>query len=175
MQNIIRVIKNPDAPSRGHVHFHDMVFECALGQGGVHPQAQKHEGDGATPAGLYGLRRLFVRPDKLKNVATRLPVTQTQQNMGWCDDVGSNNYNQLISQPFEGSHETLWRDDDLYDLIVETTHNTAPIAKDAGSCIFMHVARDGLSPTRGCVALAKNDLLRLLENIGTDTLLRIYP
>jgi len=175
MDNIIHVIKTADRPSKGLLHFQGQTFDCALGQGGVLPQFEKHEGDGATPAGLYSLKRLFVRGDKQSTPPTHLPVTQVQQNMGWCDDIASANYNQLVSLPFRGSHEALWRDDDLYDLIIETSHNSAPVRKGAGSCIFMHVAREGLTPTRGCVALTKTHLIHILENMGENTLLRIHP
>lgn len=175
MPHVIHVIKNKADPTKGVLHFQNMTFNCALGKGGVLPQGLKKEGDGATPAGLYSLRRLYMRSDKIKSLITCLDVTLTQQNMGWCDDVASNNYNMPIIHPFAGSAEHLWRDDDLYDIVIETSHNSAPVIKGAGSCIFMHVARDNYSPTHGCVALAKADLIELLKHIGVASLLRIYP
>jgi len=41
--------------------------------------------------------------------------------------------------------------------------NDAPVRRGRGSAIFLHVARPGLAPTEGCVALPEKDLRRLLE------------
>ena len=37
---------------------------CALGLGGVRPAADKREGDGVSPAGVWPIRRLLYRPDR---------------------------------------------------------------------------------------------------------------
>ncbi|MEE8188307.1 MAG: hypothetical protein V3T80_03780, partial [Kiloniellales bacterium] len=46
------------------------VCSCAIGRGGV--AADKHEGDGATPAGCWPLRRVLFRPDRLRAPETPL-------------------------------------------------------------------------------------------------------
>ncbi|MDQ0353665.1 L,D-peptidoglycan transpeptidase YkuD (ErfK/YbiS/YcfS/YnhG family) [Rhodoplanes tepidamans] len=66
-----------------------------------------------------------------------------------------------------GDH--LWRDDRLYDLMIELDHNARPRIAGRGSAVFVHLARDGFLPTAGCVALAPNDLRRLLAMIGPKT------
>jgi L,D-peptidoglycan transpeptidase YkuD (ErfK/YbiS/YcfS/YnhG family) len=65
--------------------------------------------------------------------------------------------------------DRLMREDDLYDLIVEIDHNDRPRVARRGSAVFIHVARDGFIPTAGCVALRRDDLLRLLAQIGPQT------
>src|SRR5260370_30215854 len=45
-------------------------LRCALGRGGI--RADKREGDGATPAGSWPMRRLLYRPDRLPAPAAPL-------------------------------------------------------------------------------------------------------
>jgi L,D-peptidoglycan transpeptidase YkuD (ErfK/YbiS/YcfS/YnhG family) len=137
-------------------------FRCALGKSGVAAMGAKREGDGATPAGLWPLRRLFYRPDRLSAPRTRLPTAALKPADGWCDAPGDPTYNQLVTLPYPASAEHLWRDDDVYDLIVVLGYNDAPVVPGRGSAIFLHVARPDYSPTEGCVALARADLLEVL-------------
>jgi L,D-peptidoglycan transpeptidase YkuD (ErfK/YbiS/YcfS/YnhG family) len=41
-----------------------------------------------------------------------------------------------------------------------------PRIRDRGSAIFMHIARPGLPPTDGCIALRKSDLRRVLRALS---------
>ena len=126
-------------------------------------RADKREGDGATPAGRFPLRRLLYRPDRLPAPpATVLPASPIGPGVGWCDDAGDPGYNRPVSLPCAASHERLWRDDGLYDVVVVLGHNDAPPVPGLGSAIFLHVARPGYLPTEGCVALALPDLLTLV-------------
>ena len=135
---------------------------CALGRGGV--RSDKHEGDGATPVGTFALGRVFYRPDRLQTPPqTGLPVVPLQPDWGWCDDPDHADYNTLITLPHPAHHEILWREDHLYDVVVEIHHNTGPIVAGDGSAIFMHVAKPDYTPTEGCIAMKLNDLLDLLQ------------
>ncbi len=147
---------------------------CALGKGGVAAMGAKREGDGATPAGLWPLRRLFYRPDRLNAPRTRLPVTALEPSDGWCDAPGDAAYNQAVTLPYPASAEHLWRDDGVYDLIVVLGYNDAPVVTGCGSAIFLHVARPDYSPTEGCVALAEADLLEVLAEATTWDALCIH-
>jgi L,D-peptidoglycan transpeptidase YkuD (ErfK/YbiS/YcfS/YnhG family) len=133
---------------------------CALGAGGV--AAAKREGDGATPAGVFPLRRVLYRADRLARPSTGLPLQTLDPGDGWCDDPGHPSYNRLVRLPFPASHERLWREDALYDVLVELGYNDDPVVPGRGSAIFLHVARPDFAPTRGCVALPLGDLLALL-------------
>jgi L,D-peptidoglycan transpeptidase YkuD (ErfK/YbiS/YcfS/YnhG family) len=62
-------------------------------------------------------------------------------------------YNQQITLPRPGEYENLWRADGLYDVVIVIGYNDAPVVPGKGSAIFLHVARPGLSPTDGCVAV----------------------
>jgi len=144
---------------------------CALGRAGV--RADKREGDGATPAGRFRLRRVLYRPDREAPPATLLPVSAIGAGDGWCDDPGDPAYNRPVVLPHPASHERLWRDDGLYDLVVVTGHNDDPVVPGAGSAVFVHVARPGYAPTEGCVALARDDLAWLLARVGPETTLAV--
>lgn len=144
-----------------HLTWNGHTVRCALGRGGVH--ADKREGDGATPAGIFPLRRVFYRADRLPVPETGLPVQAIVPDDGWCDDPADPAYNRLIKRPFSAGHEELWRNDRIYDVIVALGHNDNPPAPNLGSAIFLHVARPGFEPTEGCVALKIEDLLVLLS------------
>lgn len=137
--------------------------------------SSKREGDGATPIivtkALYG----FYRKDKGPKPNSQLAFLPIQQHWGWCDDAGHPNYNRLVSKPFGASHEELWRQDALYDLVVVLDINITHRIRGKGSALFMHVARDGFLPTEGCIALEKRDLYRLLTIMDSDTKIIIQP
>ncbi|KMO27857.1 L,D-transpeptidase catalytic domain protein, partial [Methylobacterium variabile] len=106
--------------------------------------------------------------------ATPLPLRPIRPDDGWCDDPRDRRYNQPLTLPAPGiSAERLWRDDGLYDLVIDLDYNRGPIRRGRGSAIFLHVARPGFRPTEGCVALRRPDLVRLLRRLGPATRLTI--
>ncbi|MGE5500786.1 MAG: L,D-transpeptidase family protein [Ignavibacteriales bacterium] len=135
---------------------------CALGPAGVSAAADKREGDGATPLGVWPMRRVLYRPDRGPAPQTALPVAPIDPKDGWCDDPRDPNYNRPVALPYPASCETMWREDELYDVVVILAHNDDPPFPGMGSAIFLHCAKPGYPPTQGCVALAKADLLELL-------------
>jgi L,D-peptidoglycan transpeptidase YkuD (ErfK/YbiS/YcfS/YnhG family) len=143
----------------------------ALGRSGI--QANKREGDGATPRGRFRLVRLWWRADRLPHPRTRLPTRRIEMNDAWCEDPSDRRYNRAVKLSQASSADRLWRDDHLYDLVVELDHNTRPRAKNRGSAVFIHVARSGFAPTAGCVALKAEDLTRLLARLGRDAKIEI--
>lgn len=148
--------------ARGKLTWNGRSVDCALGRAGIRPE--KREGDGATPAGTWPLRRVLYRADRLAAPATKLSLQEIKEDDGWCDDPARPEYNRPVTFPFEGSAERLWREDALYDVIVVIGHNDDPPAANLGSAVFVHVAETGYAPTGGCVALALGDLLALLAD-----------
>lgn len=144
-------------------------MRCAIGRGGV--RLDKREGDGATPVGIWPLRRVFYRADRENPPVTGLSVTAIDPRDGWCDAPGDPAYNQPVRLPYPASAEALWRDDASYDLVVVVGYNDDPPQAGLGSAIFIHVARADFSPTEGCVALAAADLRALLALCGPKTAL----
>lgn len=145
------------------------AYRCALGRGGVVEAAAKREGDGATPLGSWPLRCLHYRPDRIFPPPNGLPLREIRADDGWCDDPADAAYNRLVKLPYAARHERLWRDDHLYDLVGELGYNDSPPRAGAGSAIFLHLARPGYTPTEGCVALARNDLLAAVAQLTPDS------
>jgi L,D-peptidoglycan transpeptidase YkuD (ErfK/YbiS/YcfS/YnhG family) len=139
---------------------HDV--RCALGKGGVRPAADKREGDGASPVGIWPIRRALWRADRGPAPLTQVPLTPIAPDDGWCDTADHPLYNQPVTHPVSYSAERLWREDGVYDIIVVLGHNDDPVVAGAGSAIFLHCARPDYGPTEGCVALAEDDLRVLL-------------
>lgn len=133
---------------------------CALGWGGV--TRSKREGDGATPIGTWPLRRLLYRADRIARPQARLETSGIRPEHAWCDDPADPAYNRPVTLPYAGRHERLWREDEIYDLILVLGYNDDPVVPGLGSAIFLHVARPDFSPTEGCVALARADLVQFL-------------
>jgi L,D-peptidoglycan transpeptidase YkuD (ErfK/YbiS/YcfS/YnhG family) len=136
------------------------VVRAALGRAGV--RTHKMEGDDATPAGVLKLRRVLYRLDRVPPPACAVPVEPIGETDGWCDDPLHRDYNRQVRLPHEASCEELWRGDGVYDVIGVLGWNDAPVERNRGSAIFLHVARPDYAPTLGCVALALPDLLRVL-------------
>lgn len=151
----------------------DKAYRCAIGKGGL--SADKKEGDGCTPVGIFGLRECWYRMDRLEAPKTRLPIQAIRPEDGWCDDPAKPEYNRHVKLPFDGSHELLFREDEMYDIIIPLGYNDHPVTPGKGSAIFMHVAHEDYTPTEGCIALNKADLLEILRYCGTDQFIDIRP
>jgi L,D-peptidoglycan transpeptidase YkuD (ErfK/YbiS/YcfS/YnhG family) len=93
--------------------------------------------------------------------------------MGWCDDPRSKKYNKLITLPFDYHYEKLFKTENTYDIVLVLNYNMAPIKKDKGSAIFIHVSKRNYKSTAGCVAIKKIELLKLLKNIKKNTKVEI--
>ncbi len=155
----------------GYLIFNNFKFRCALGKSGI--KKKRREGDFITPKGSYKLIKIYYRADKIQNLKTNLKKIKIKKNMAWCDDPKSNFYNKLINLPTKFGHEKLYRNDNLYDLIIILNYNMRPIIKNKGSAIFIHVAKRNYAPTQGCIALSKIHLRALLKNINKKEEIKI--
>lgn len=138
-------------------------FRCAIGKGGMIGAAQKREGDGCSPLGVWPMRRVLFRADRLAHPVTGLACVPLRPQDGWCDASDHPLYNRPITTPFNASHEALWREDHVYNLIVELGHNDDPVVPGLGSAVFLHLARPDYRPTEGCIALSLEDMLAILR------------
>ena len=171
----MEIIVTPTAgnPARGELIFGSKRYPCALGKDGM--THAKIEGDHKTPAGEFPLRSVFYRFDKLNApLYTEVPMMALLEEDGWCDDPRDKLYNKPVMLPYHASTESLWRDDDIYDVIVVLGHNDDPAKAGKGSAIFLHVANDDFKGTEGCIALKKEDLLEILPILKSDTTLKIH-
>ena len=153
------------------LNYGDYKVKCVIGKRGI--SSFKEEGDLTTPRGKFKIKGFFYRKDRIKRLKTKLKKIPITKNMGWCDDPKSKQYNKLVKLPFYQSREKLYRKDNIYDLILILDYNMDPVKKNKGSAIFIHVAKKKMTPTKGCLAIKKIDLLKLLKLIEKKTLVKI--
>ncbi|MFA6264300.1 MAG: L,D-transpeptidase family protein [Pseudolabrys sp.] len=163
----LTVRRRPGNPRQGWLVAGPLVLPVALGRGGV--KANKREGDGGTPRGVFRLKRLWWRGERHIRPPTLLPSRRIGSQDGWCEDPADRHYNQPVKVPPGSSADRLARADHLYDFIVELDHNTRPRIAGRGSAVFIHAARPLFAPTAGCVALDIRALRRLLSRLGPRT------
>jgi L,D-peptidoglycan transpeptidase YkuD (ErfK/YbiS/YcfS/YnhG family) len=150
-----------------YLKYKNLQFRCCLGKAGI--EEKKKEGDNITPKGIFKIMRIYYRADRIKIIATSIKKIKIKKNMGWCDDPISNFYNKQIKLPSRYSHEKLYRNDNLYDLVLVLNYNTNPIIKNKGSAIFIHIAKKNYKKTAGCIALKKAHLIYLVKEIKKNT------
>ncbi|MDE1900236.1 MAG: L,D-transpeptidase family protein [Alphaproteobacteria bacterium] len=144
-------------------------LRCAVGRGGIVSAAQKHEGDGATPAGCWAMREVLYRTDRIAMPSLRLKHRAMNPQDGWCEIPDDPQYNKLVRHPYAVPVDHLWREDHLYDIVVVLGYNDDPVVPGKGSAIFMHLARPDFSPSAGCVTLAREDLLDVLREADAQS------
>jgi L,D-peptidoglycan transpeptidase YkuD (ErfK/YbiS/YcfS/YnhG family) len=154
-------------PAQGWLTVGPVAIPVALGRTGI--RANKREGDGGTPRGEFRLLRLWWRADRHPRPRTLLPVRRITREIAWCEEPHDRRYNRPFRRAADATGDRLWRDDRLYDFIIEIDHNTRPRVAGRGSAVFIHVARPGFRPTAGCVALALPRLRWLLGRAGPGT------
>ena len=150
----------------GYLKYKNKKFRCALGKAGI--GKKKIEGDNITPKGTYKIIKIYYRNDRIKKISSKFILIKIKKKMGWCDDPKSKNYNKLIKLSNKYSYEKLFRKDKIYDLVLILNYNMNPVIKNKGSAIFIHIAKNNYSKTKGCIALKKNELIYLVKNIKNN-------
>ena len=117
--------------------------------------------------------KIYYRADRIKKVKSPLKKVKIKKDMGWCDDINSKFYNKQIKINKQISHEKLYREDNVYDIVVVLNYNINPTIKGKGSAIFLHIAKKNYNKTQGCIALKRNELLKLLSQIKKNTQIKI--
>ena len=158
----IRINAAAGNPRRGWLTAEGWTIPVALGRGGI--KANKREGDGGTPRGVFHPRRLWWRADRHARPKTFLSVRPIRAEDAWCEDPAHGCYNRLVQAPPRAGMDRLTRNDHVYDLVVVIGHNDRPRVRGKGSAVFVHLARPGYTPTAGCIALDKRDLDMLLRS-----------
>lgn len=167
----LTVRAKPGDPSRGLLVAGGTVFPCALGRSGI--SSRKREGDGATPLGPMRLMSGYFRGDRVAGRRTRLAMKPVAADLGWCDSADDRNYNRPVRLPYAAGHETMRRDDHLYDYCLVLDWNIASRRRGLGSAIFFHLAKPGFPPTQGCVAVTEKVMARLLPRLTDRTILEV--
>ena len=126
-----------------------------------------------TPKGKYKIKYILYRKDRIKKIDSKIKKIAIKKNMGWCNDSKSKNYNRLIKLPSVYNFEKLFKNNNTYDILIVLDYNMNPTIKNKGSAIFIHVAKKNYKKTEGCIALKKNDLLKIIKKLKKNTIVKI--
>ena len=147
----------------------DFIFRCCVGKSGLN--SSKREGDYSTPKGLFSLKKLYFRKERVGMPKCRLNKKAIKKDMAWCDDPRHKKYNEEIKTQDIDNKEKFYRIDHIYDYIISISHNEQKIP-NKGSAVFIHLTTN-YKPTAGCVALKKKDFEILLKLINKKTKIKI--
>jgi L,D-peptidoglycan transpeptidase YkuD (ErfK/YbiS/YcfS/YnhG family) len=147
----------------------DFKFKCCIGKNGLN--SNKKEGDYSTPKGLFDIKKLYFRKDRVGTPKCKIIKKIIKKNMAWCDDPKHKKYNEEIQLYTNNNKESLYRADNIYNYIISISHNHKKIPHK-GSAIFIHLT-DNYKPTAGCVALKKKDFEILLKLIDKKSKIKI--
>jgi L,D-peptidoglycan transpeptidase YkuD (ErfK/YbiS/YcfS/YnhG family) len=164
---MIRIRPRAGNSQAGWLTADGVTIPVALGRGGI--RANKREGDGGTPRGVFHPRKLWWRADRHTRPRSFIAVHAIRPEDAWCEDPNDRHYNRAIRLTREEPGDRLTRKDHLYDFIVEIDHNTRPRIAGRGSAVFLHLARENFGPTAGCVSMTSSAMLHLLRRLGPRT------
>jgi len=147
----------------------DFKLKCCIGKNGLN--SNKKESDYSTPKGLFNLKKLYFRKDRVGIPKCKIEKKIIKKNMAWCDDPNHKKYNEEIKIYNKRLKENLYRNDHRYDYVISISHNEQKIP-NKGSAVFIHLT-DNYKPTAGCVALKRKDFEILLKLIDKKTKIKI--
>ena len=147
----------------------DFTIKCCVGKKGL--TLNKREGDCSTPKGLFKIKKLYFRKDRLGIPICKISKKVITKDIAWCDDPEHKKYNEEINSYKKRYNENFYRKDHKYDYLITISHNFKKIPY-AGSAIFLHLTNN-YKPTVGCIALKKKDFEIMLKLIDSKTLIKI--
>ena len=147
----------------------DFKLKCCIGKNGLN--SNKKEGDYFTPKGIFNLKKLYFRKERVGIPKCKINKKIIKKNMAWCDDSNHRNYNEEIKTNNGKLKENLYRKDHKYDYVISISHNEQK-NPNKGSAVFIHLTNN-YKPTAGCIALKKKDFEILLKLINKKTRIKI--
>ncbi|MCC2624941.1 MAG: uncharacterized protein K0R14_814 [Burkholderiales bacterium] len=145
-------------------------LSAIVGKNGIAEPGGKIEGDSKTPSGLFYIGETFgyhpLSLSKISNIRMDYRYITNNDFDKFIDDSNTpeNNYNTWIIGPTKAaSHESMYRQDGLYEYGAVINYNNNPAVPGKGSAIFMHIWGSGKTYTAGCVALQIQDLVSVLN------------
>ena len=120
------------------------------------------------------MKKVYYRKDRVKNMVCSLKKISINKRMGWCDDSLSKKYNKIITFPFTHKAERLYLKRNIYDILISTNYNDKPTIKYKGSAIFLHIATKRYQATKGCIAISKNHMRKLLKYVNNKTVIKVF-
>jgi L,D-peptidoglycan transpeptidase YkuD (ErfK/YbiS/YcfS/YnhG family) len=147
----------------------DFIFKCSVGRNGLN--SNKKERDFSTPKGIFELKELYFRKDRVGVPVSKINKKIIKKNIAWCDDPFHKKYNEEIRVFNKGNKEKFYREDHKYDYLITINHNHKKVPFK-GSAIFIHLT-ENYETTAGCITLKKKDFEILLKLIDKKTKIKI--
>src|SRR6202050_3671695 len=157
--------------ARGWLTAGSLRIPCALGPVGI--VRIKREGDKGTPAGRFRLLWGYYRPDRVRLRTAGAQLHPVRRDQGGCEDPSSPRYNRPERLPARDCTDRMWREDHLYDLTFVLDQHFSRRGKGRGRGDFFHLARVGLTPTAGCVAISPADMRKLAPRLAPGAVMVI--
>lgn len=126
------------------------------------------EGDSKTPVGVFHFTKAFgIAPDP----NCKIPYTQVDENIYWSGDANYK-YNQWVdireySQLNKADSEHIIDYDPAYTYCLNISYNENG-TPGKGSAIFLHCFRAERPYTGGCVALPREKMFFVMQNVKPD-------
>ena len=96
-------------------------LKCCIGKKGLN--SNKKEGDYSTPKGLFNLKKLYFRKDRVGVPSCKIEKKIIKRNMAWCDNSKHKKYNEEIKTHNKDIKENLYRVDHKYDYLISISYN----------------------------------------------------
>jgi D-alanyl-D-alanine dipeptidase len=136
------------------------------------PLSPKREGDGKSPAGIFDLSAVFGYKSPQKMSHLQMPYIHITTLIECIDDAASDFYNNILSKEGKNidwnSSEKMSRAGIYYEQGIVVEHNTKPIKKGAGSCIFIHNWAKPYETTAGCTVMEPADLTKIINWLDSE-------
>ena len=94
----------------------DFNLKCCIGKNGLN--YNKNEGDFSTPKGLFNLKKLYFRKDRVGLPKSKIKKKNIKKGMVWCDDPNHKRYNEEVKIYNKRLKENLYRTDHKYDYLI---------------------------------------------------------
>ena len=132
----------------------------------------KIERDGRSPAGVFTFGPAFGYAEQQTMSGLNVPYIKITEMLECVDDTASKYYNMLS---YKNRVDTVdWKSSEKmnevgiwYDLGIVINHNSNPVRKKSGSCIFLHNWESPNETSSGCTEMNPSDLKELIYKLDS--------
>ena len=141
-----------------------------VGRSGIADAANRVEGDGTSPAGVYSFGMLFGIQDNPGGLHRE--YKKVDEDDYWDGDRNSDTYNQHVrgsEMPDTwnaAASEHLIDYKYSYNYAAMVNYNVNPTIKGKGSAIFLHCTHPGSLYSAGCISIPESKMIRALRLIN---------
>ena len=141
-----------------------------VGRSGIADAANRVEGDGTSPAGVYSFGMLFGIQDNPGGLQRE--YKKVDEDDYWDGDRNSDTYNQHVrgsEMPDTwnaAASEHLIDYKYSYNYAAMVNYNVNPTRKGKGSAIFLHCTHPGSLYSAGCISIPESKMIRALRLIN---------